>query len=492
MSTIPKDLGGYLPLSRSGNRDQELEQINNAFASLVSYVIAGDSASISWGDILNKPTEFPAESHTHPISDITSTGTPSDTTFLRGDGVWATPSGSGTDLDYILGTITGTVTSSTGTDATIPEASGTNAGLMTAGNWNKLDGIETGAEKNIAYTAGTGLSLVGSEFSVDNPFVGTNLGYTMGSITGEITSNTGTNATIFEASTSTAGLMTANDKTKLNGIASNANNYSHPTHPGDDINVDTGALSGATVISDLDFNITTDTLGHVTDANAVIATRNLTAADVGAATSAHNHNGDTIYPNTIYVGDNGSSDSNVFFYDDNSNTWRTFQWDDSVNNWRVEDNGGTMRRLFHEGHPPTWGEVSGKPTTFAPSNHTHSYLPLSGGTVTGNLTVTGSGTASDWIATSDIRLKDNIAPLNINDCLNQINQLIPSSFTWKESGESDTGLIAQQVQEILPERVKGDDQLAVSYAKITTHLIGAVQALTKRVEELEGKLNGTS
>ena len=32
--------------------------------------------------------------------------------------------------------------------------------------------------------------------------------------------------------------------------------YTHPTHPGDDINIDTTALEGATVISDLDFNET--------------------------------------------------------------------------------------------------------------------------------------------------------------------------------------------------------------------------------------------
>jgi hypothetical protein len=65
--------------------------------------------------------------------------------------------------------------------------------------------------------------------------------------------------------------------------------YTHPTHPGDDISIDTGALTGATVISDLDFNVTTDTLGHVTDANATIATRNLTAANIGAASSSHTH-----------------------------------------------------------------------------------------------------------------------------------------------------------------------------------------------------------
>ncbi len=57
--------------------------------------------------------------------------------------------------------------------------------------------------------------------------------------------------------------------------------YTHPTHDGDDISIDTGALTGATVISDLDFNVTTDTLGHVTDANATVSTRNLTLANLG-------------------------------------------------------------------------------------------------------------------------------------------------------------------------------------------------------------------
>ena len=72
--------------------------------------------------------------------------------------------------------------------------------------------------------------------------------------------------------------------------ATDANKYVHPTHPGDDINLDTGPLTGATVISDLDFNVTTDTLGHVTDANATYSTRNLTYSDVGAAPASHDHN----------------------------------------------------------------------------------------------------------------------------------------------------------------------------------------------------------
>ena len=95
-------------------------------------------------------------------------------------------------------------------------------------------------------------------------------------------------------------------------------------------------------------------------------TDGVTFADV-TATGNVNANGN------LYIGLNGGGDSNIFFYDDNTNTWRTFQWDDSVNDWRLEDNGGTMRRIFHEGHKPTWGEIEGKPGTFTPTTHGHAF-----------------------------------------------------------------------------------------------------------------------
>ena len=68
--------------------------------------------------------------------------------------------------------------------------------------------------------------------------------------------------------------------------ASGTVNYVLPTDlDGDDIDIDTTALTGATVISDLDINITTDTSGRVTDANGSVATRTLTAANLGLGSS---------------------------------------------------------------------------------------------------------------------------------------------------------------------------------------------------------------
>lgn len=45
-------------------------------------------------------------------------------------------------------------------------------------------------------------------------------------------------------------------------------------------------------------------------------------------------------------------------------------------------------------YPTAWGSISGKPSSFPPETHSHSYLPLSGGIITGNLTVNGNITGN--------------------------------------------------------------------------------------------------
>ena len=90
-------------------------------------------------------------------------------------------------------------------------------------------------------------------------------------------------------SASDSNVFTDTLKSKLDNIASSANNYTHPSYNGDDFSVDTGSLSGATVVSDVDINVTTDSSGHVTDANGSVSTRNLTLGNLGftGATNAN-------------------------------------------------------------------------------------------------------------------------------------------------------------------------------------------------------------
>ena len=45
----------------------------------------------SWSEVTSKPTTFTPTAHTHPVTDLTATGTRSASTYLRGDGSWATP-----------------------------------------------------------------------------------------------------------------------------------------------------------------------------------------------------------------------------------------------------------------------------------------------------------------------------------------------------------------------------------------------------------------
>jgi len=48
-----------------------------------------------WANIDGKPSTFAPTTHEHAITDLDTTGTPSSTTYLRGDGAWATPEGGG-------------------------------------------------------------------------------------------------------------------------------------------------------------------------------------------------------------------------------------------------------------------------------------------------------------------------------------------------------------------------------------------------------------
>ena len=78
--------------------------------------------------------------------------------------------------------------------------------------------------------------------------------------------------------------------------------YSHPSYDGDDLSVDTGELSGATVISDLDFNVNTDALGHVTDATlTTLTTRELTASDLGLG-NVTNESKSTMFTSPTFTG----------------------------------------------------------------------------------------------------------------------------------------------------------------------------------------------
>ena len=90
-------------------------------------------------------------------------------------------------------------------------------------------------------------------------------------------------------------------------------------------------------------------------------------------------------------------------------------------------------------------------------------------------------------AFSDERLKDNIETLE--DGLAKVEQL--RGVTYTRDSKENIGVIAQEIEKILPEIVlTADDEMgtkSVDYSRITAVLIEAVKELSVRVKELENK-----
>ena len=91
--------------------------------------------------------------------------------------------------------------------------------------------------------------------------------------------------------------------------------------------------------------------------------------------------------------------------------------------------------------------------------------------------------------TSDKRLKKDINP--ITDALSKVQAMNGVNFTYINDGEANrtTGLIAQDVQAVLPEAVfEGQDgYLALGYGNMVGLLVESIKELTSRVKELESK-----
>ena len=101
---------------------------------------------------------------------------------------------------------------------------------------------------------------------------------------------------------------------------------------------------------------------------------------------------------------------------------------------------------------------------------------VNSGTYSTPVNRTSDGTLTT--ATSDVRLKENIA--TIKNGLSSVLKLRGVSFNWKSSPESGRkiGLIAQEVEPILPELVftnEADGFKGINYAEISAVLIEAIK-----------------
>ena len=124
----------------------------------------------------------------------------------------------------------------------------------------------------------------------------------------------------------------------------------------------------------------------------------------------------------------------------------------------------------------------------ATSNVTFGQITGSAALINGALTATGDITA---FHSSDERLKYNIAP--IKGALDKINQIGGYEFDWNDKSEHtghDVGVIAQEIEKVLPELVVDRDTgyKAVRYDKIVALLINAIKEQQLQIQELKKRL----
>ena len=127
-----------------------------------------------------------------------------------------------------------------------------------------------------------------------------------------------------------------------------------------------------------------------------------------------------------------------------------------------------------------------------------STVSLSVGAITPSTTVGRIDASNDIVAfsSSDKKLKENIKP--IKNALDKVSQISGVEFDWKELTEDeklsihgneghDVGVIAQEIEEVLPEVVQTRDNgyKAVKYEKIVPLLIESIKELKAEIEELK-------
>jgi hypothetical protein len=102
------------------------------------------------------------------------------------------------------------------------------------------------------------------------------------------------------------------------------------------------------------------------------------------------------------------------------------------------------------------------------------------GAYTGNFTATG-----DITAYSDESLKKDVK--TIEGALDKTKELRGVEFTRIADDSRSIGVIAQELENVLPELVLTDDEgiKSVNYAQITGLLIEAVKELSAKVDELK-------
>ena len=103
-----------------------------------------------------------------------------------------------------------------------------------------------------------------------------------------------------------------------------------------------------------------------------------------------------------------------------------------------------------------------------------------------NISVTGIITATDFNSTSDIRLKTNIQ--KIDDPIEKVLKINGVSFNWKNDNRESMGVIAQEVEEVLPQLVSKGETKTVNYNGLIGLLIESIKDQQEQINVLKNEI----
>ena len=229
---------------------------------------------------------------------------------------------------------------------------------------------------------------------------------------------------------------------------------------------------------------TPDDLVAFTD-SGILSTYICTTATTGNAPSS----GGTAHSSWAYLAQGGSgavTTSGVqSVIDNNSIAPGTLDMDD---NQKILLGTGDDLELYHNGTDGIIDNTGDGNLKLLDAGSTKLEVTSSGVSLTGDMTASGNVTAY-----SDSRLKTDIS--TINDALGTVGKLRGVNYKWLRSGQSDIGVIAQEVESVVPEVVKTtevagldgmEEVKSVDYGRLVGVLNNAKNELKTEVDELKG------
>ena len=417
--------------------------------------VYGDDGGVThWGWLGREAGLFGSSLKLHGWSAPLSHSTANESKYLKGDGTWDTPSGSGGSGD-----ITGvSVTAGTGLTGTVATTTGQHTQTLA------VSGL------TVSQLAGGSLQTSGESFSNNDTSLMTSaaiedkiLSYGYGSGGGTYTA--GTNVQISGSnvisSTDTNTTYQAGTGMSLSGTQFNCTVTNTDTTYTAGTNVQ---ISGSNVISSTDTNTTyvASDFSH-NSLSGVSAAEHINWTASGAGT-IHSSN----YTNTTYLGGAGMALSGTTF----------------------NIGGGTGINVAADQIAVDMGDFDTDNLSQGSTNKYYSdtlvNTRLAGSISTGAITCSSTILASGNItAFSDIRLKSEVK--TIENGLDKVSKM--RGVTYTKDFEPGAGVIAQELEKIAPELVQDGKFKSVAYGNIVAYLIEAVKELKEKVEELE---NGKS